>query len=135
MPAELLHSLTSLEVLSISDCPRIVPVSTDARDIGGEWQALKGLRSLELNSIPELVCLPEGLQHITTLQSLAIGRCHNLLSLPEWIANLTKLQSLRVFACHSLSEKCRQNTGEYLPKFAHIPNLDFRPYDYRPRPR
>uniref|UniRef100_A0A2N9H190 Uncharacterized protein n=1 Tax=Fagus sylvatica TaxID=28930 RepID=A0A2N9H190_FAGSY len=65
-----------------------------------EWQSLSRLRELDLIALPNLVSIPAGIQHITTLQTLSISRCPIPL------------------------ERCKRETGEDWPKIAHIPMLE-----------
>ena len=65
-----------------------------------EWQSLSRLSSLWLFFLPNLVSIPMGIQHITTLQYLYISDCPISL------------------------ERCKRETGEDWPKIAHIPNLE-----------
>jgi hypothetical protein len=64
-----------------------------------EWQSLSRLRVLWLVALPNLVSIPVGIQHITTLQYLYIKECPISL------------------------ERCKRETGEDWPKIAHIPSL------------
>jgi Leucine-rich repeat (LRR) protein len=65
-----------------------------------EWQSLSRLRELDLIALPNLVSIPAGIQHITTLETLSISRCPIPL------------------------ERCKRETGEDWPKIAHIPMLE-----------
>uniref|UniRef100_A0A2N9G5H1 Disease resistance protein RGA3 n=1 Tax=Fagus sylvatica TaxID=28930 RepID=A0A2N9G5H1_FAGSY len=64
-----------------------------------EWQSLSRLCKLSLVALPNLVSIPMGIQHITTLQILWISECPISL------------------------ERCKRETGEDWPKIAHIPSL------------
>ena len=35
---------------------------------------------LEIVSIPKFICLPRGLEHVTTLETLTIGNCSSLVA-------------------------------------------------------
>ncbi|KAJ9174838.1 hypothetical protein P3X46_013439 [Hevea brasiliensis] len=123
-PVELLPSFTSLQEVSIFDCSRLsTTASEDENDNNEQWKCLQSLRTLSLVGIPELVALPNGLQHVAALQTLIIERCDNLMSLPEWMANLTGLQYLSIYAFSGLDETWRNNMVEDWHKISHIPNI------------
>ncbi|KAB1225342.1 putative disease resistance protein RGA3 [Morella rubra] len=145
LPEEWMRNLSSLKYLSIICC--------DAFDVcndedGMQWQGLKSLLSLEFDSLPKLVSLPLGLQHVSTLQKLFIYRCDNFMAIPEWIDNCTSLVHLEIKACPSLISlpegmrgltslqwlhiyncspilfnRCKIETGVDWPKISHIPQL------------
>ncbi|XP_059429818.1 putative disease resistance protein RGA4 [Corylus avellana] len=168
LPEEWLKNLTSLESLRISDCDRLKSLFLGIRHLttlqdlnienclelelandedGMQWQSLKSLLSLNFSSLPKLVTLPLGLQHVTTLQKLTISSCKNLTAIPDWIRNctslqvfeisfcssltslpegmrsLTSLQSLTIFYCPVLLQRCEKEVGEDWPNIAHIPHL------------
>jgi Leucine-rich repeat (LRR) protein len=147
LPEELLRNLISLRTLDLHGCPlppqgmryltalqsldvwrsEVVDPFNDWDEM--EWQGLSSLLSLEFDSLPELVSLPIGLQHLTSLQTLNIWDCPSLTSLPEWIGGLTSLQTLHIRRCTILSERCKREIGEDWPKIAKIPDL----YVYSPR--
>ncbi|XP_042954986.1 disease resistance protein RGA2-like isoform X2 [Carya illinoinensis] len=140
---EAMSRLTTLRELRISNCPVL--------DLGNgmQWKGLKSLISLDFDSIPNLVSLPLGLQHVTSLRWLQISDCSSLLAIPEWIYNwasleqftisgcsgltslpeamssLTSLKTLEIQDCPILLRRCELG-GEDRPKIAHIPKLDFR---------
>ncbi|XP_035541056.1 putative disease resistance protein RGA4 [Juglans regia] len=138
--------LTALQNLELFDCPML--------DLGNDehvmqWKGLKSLISLNFQSIPKLVSLPLGLQHVTTLQELRISDCSSLMTMPEWICNwaslerftisrcsgltslpeamsrLTSLKVLTIHDCPILLQRCEQDGGEDWPKIAHIPKLEY----------
>jgi Leucine-rich repeat (LRR) protein len=113
LPEEWLKNLTSLESLRIYNCHKLNSISqgiqhlTALRDLeigscpelelandedGMQWRGLKSLSSLSFSSLPKMVSLPLGLQHVTTLQKLTISDCDHLTTIPEWIQNCTSLQ-------------------------------------------
>nr|XP_024926164.1 putative disease resistance protein RGA3 isoform X2 [Ziziphus jujuba var. spinosa] len=142
-----IQHLTSLENLKIVKCEEL-DMSSNA-DGMEYWRCLRSLRSLRFDELPNLVSLPDGLQHVTSLQELQIQRCDNLSVIPEWISklkslkkleiwvcsnlkslpeglgSLTTLQTLEIWYCPVLLEKCQKETGEDWPKIAHIPHLHF----------
>uniref|UniRef100_A0A2N9HWY8 protein O-GlcNAc transferase n=1 Tax=Fagus sylvatica TaxID=28930 RepID=A0A2N9HWY8_FAGSY len=125
LPDLWLQNLTSLERLNVSECPRLISLSQgiqhltsliylDIRDCGEldlsndegdgmRWKGLRSLCSLTIWGIPKLVCLPNGLQHVTPLEKLRILNCPNLISLAEWTSSFTSLNRLVISKCHKLS--------------------------------
>ncbi|XP_035541293.1 putative disease resistance protein RGA1 isoform X1 [Juglans regia] len=138
--------LTAIQILKLIDCP-MLDLGNDEH--GMQWKGLKSLISLEFDSIPKLVSLPLGLQHVTTLQHLRISNCSSLMTIPEWICNwasleqftistcpgltslpeamsrLTSLKVLTIDDCPILLQRCKQDGGEDWPKIAHIPKLEY----------
>ncbi|KAF5447743.1 hypothetical protein F2P56_033270 [Juglans regia] len=134
--------LTALQNLTLSECP-MLDLGNDEH--GMQWKGLNSLIWLKFVSIPKLVSLPLGLQHVTTLRELQISNCSSLMTIPEWICNwasleqftistcpgltslpeamsrLTSLKMLTIHDCPILFQRCEQDTGEDWPKIAHIP--------------
>ncbi|GAB2272178.1 hypothetical protein Dimus_006998 [Dionaea muscipula] len=135
-----LEHLSSLEKMAISDCQQL------DLSAGMPWKALKGLRSLTLHLIYNMLVLPDGLQHLTTLRSLEISYNFRLTAIPEWINCLTSLEFLEINYCDKvkslpegirlltslkeliirgcsrvLTERCRGPNGDDWPKIQHIP--------------
>ncbi|XP_062145327.1 putative disease resistance protein RGA3 [Alnus glutinosa] len=172
LTGEWLQNLTSLKNLSISMCPKLgISLSLliqhltavksmeicDCKELnvtGKEdiidrlhWLRPRRLYYLCIENVPNLVSLPRGLKHVTTLQQLHIMNCPSLISLPEWIGNLISLQTLRIVKCPNLlslpermchltslydltiaecphlEERCEYGTGEDWPKISHVPNF------------
>ena len=88
--------------------------------------ASSSLKSLSIRRINDLISLPEGLQHLSTLQTLTIRDCSkelclhlisfssslkslstkeikDLISLPEGLQHLSTLQTLTIRGCSSLA--------------------------------
>ncbi|XP_074286086.1 putative disease resistance protein RGA1 [Silene latifolia] len=131
-----IEHLTNLRYLCIDD--------SDGLDLGKleELKPLKNLSQLTI-SVPKLIHLPEGLQHLTTLRTLRICDC-KLESLPEWLSSLPflsllwlqscmelkslpeairhmpSLRELRVWYCKGLTDRCREPDGQDWPKISHI---------------
>lgn len=117
---ESLCNLTSLQQLSIANCPTLS--CADNVDIV-QWQGLKNLQTLSFQYLPNFISLPKGLVYVTTVHYLMIIHCPKLMSLPEGMDNLTALQYLTIYSCPHLLERCKKNVGEDWPKIAHIPNI------------
>ncbi|XP_074321759.1 putative disease resistance protein RGA3 [Silene latifolia] len=142
-----LEHLTLLESLVIHNCGEL-DLSQDPQLVDGmPWKALNSLRLLEFHSIPKLLHLPSGLQHLTRLRSLKLSFNENLETLPKWIGcfsslaymrlfgcplltclpdefcKLTSLNELEIVDCRELTTRCRGSTGSDWPKIEHIPLL------------
>ncbi|XP_024199356.1 putative disease resistance protein At3g14460 isoform X2 [Rosa chinensis] len=86
---------SSLEYLSISNCPSLISLSSR----GGLPKALK---HLYIRDCEQLETISEGFYDDTCLEELHIGRCANLKFLPEGLCLLANLRRLIVFVCGSL---------------------------------
>ncbi|KAF3437925.1 hypothetical protein FNV43_RR20681 [Rhamnella rubrinervis] len=139
-----IQHLVSLQFLEIEECNELDMSNADMTT----WQSLKSLDYLVLKNLPQLVDLPDGLQHATTLRNVQIRCCDSLMAIPEWISNLSSLtrlgirdcpkltslpegmrsmsslQTLYIYGCPILSQRCHREKGEDWPIIAHIPDLD-----------
>ncbi|GAB2298333.1 hypothetical protein Dimus_038527 [Dionaea muscipula] len=152
-----LPSFPTLRRLEIFDCPNLksIPLCPNLEELElfkvnkellvlmMSTPTLKGLRSLKLKDIPEMVVLPDGLQHLTTLHSLDISWNKELPALPEWISCLTSLEFFQISDClgvkslrfrlltslkhldisrcsEVLRERCKGPNGDDWPKIQHI---------------
>ncbi|KAL3727048.1 hypothetical protein ACJRO7_031883 [Eucalyptus globulus] len=135
MLMSLLRSASNLEYMSISQCDlRILSCEMQhlsllkelkiwacqgldllcQKDVWGN-QCFRNLRALTIGACTDLVALPEGIQHVTTLQSLYISNLLRLRLLPEWIGNFSLLEKLELSSCHRL---------EYIPyKICYLTHL------------
>ncbi|KAG2674816.1 hypothetical protein I3760_13G155300 [Carya illinoinensis] len=68
-----------------------------------QWKGLKSLISLSFASIPNLVSLPLGLQHVTSLRGFNISDCSRLMAIPEWIYNWASLERFTISKCSGLT--------------------------------
>ncbi|KAJ0045408.1 hypothetical protein Pint_05214 [Pistacia integerrima] len=65
---------------------------------------LSELKSLDLDSIKDLECLPEeGMQNLTSLVDMSIGRCSRLSQLSRGTGYLTSLQKMDIWSCNNLT--------------------------------
>ncbi|XP_030493519.2 putative disease resistance protein RGA3 [Cannabis sativa] len=111
-----------------------------------EWRTLKSLEFLRFDSLPNLVSLPEGLQHVVSLKEFQLWRCGteeipewigklhnlsklmiclcpNLKSLPESIRELKLLETLEIEECNTLLRRCEKEIGADWEKICLIKNL------------
>ncbi|KAM6595023.1 hypothetical protein CsatA_002726 [Cannabis sativa] len=111
-----------------------------------EWRTLKSLEFLRFDCLPNLVSLPEGLQHVVSLQEFQLWRCGteeipewigklhslsklmiclcpNLKSLPESIRELELLETLEIEECDTLLRRCEKEIGADWEKICLIKNL------------
>ncbi|KAF7852284.1 hypothetical protein BT93_L4578 [Corymbia citriodora subsp. variegata] len=121
-----LQSLTSLEILSIYNCPRLTSPSfgiqhlsnlvslsfwyceeldllKDENDNILDLQGLNSLRFVDIHEVPKLASLPKWLLQVSNLEYLSIKKCSNLKDLPEQIEALQSLQQLDIIHCPSLT--------------------------------
>ncbi|KAF8038062.1 hypothetical protein BT93_B0806 [Corymbia citriodora subsp. variegata] len=128
LPEEFLKSLTSLESLDISFCPRLTSLPLGLRrlsklvdlsicgceeldlskDENGNiisdlHESLQNLRSLKIYHLPKLESLPQWFLQVRNLEHLSILGCSNLRALPERIEALQSLQRLNIERCRSLT--------------------------------
>lgn len=96
-----MQHLSLLKELNICDC-RGLDLSCQVDEHGTQWQFLTNLRALTIRACKDLVALPEGIQHVTTLQFLKISNWLRLRHFPEWIGNLSLLEELEVSYCKRL---------------------------------
>ncbi|GAB2232279.1 hypothetical protein Droror1_Dr00011311 [Drosera rotundifolia] len=141
-----LEHLSSFKKMEIQFCEQL-DLSAEDKEIGMPWKALKGLQSLMLDSIPKVLVLPDGLQHLTALRLLYIMFNYELMTIPEWInclgslellqitycpkvktlpegiRFLTSLKNFDIYGCSGLTERCRGPNGDDWPKIQHIPKV------------
>ncbi|XP_060670228.1 putative disease resistance protein RGA3 isoform X2 [Ziziphus jujuba] len=111
--------LTSLQELEIRSCHEV-----DIYGDGGDenmWQALQSLLILNLQDLPQLETLTDGLQQLTSLKKLTLEECKSLVGIPEWIGNFKSLRELRIGGCNKLT-----SLPEGLHQLTSLQSLDIR---------
>ncbi|KAK2966750.1 hypothetical protein RJ640_001074 [Escallonia rubra] len=131
--------LTRLECLKLDRCDKL-DLTMDEESIREHGGGLTSLRALKMDSLPNLLTLPQWLVRnaANTLKHLVLECCRNLITLPE---DLNALQELDIFFCprlifmpeglHALKEirisccpilkkRCQREIGEDWHKIAHI---------------
>ena len=93
-----LHYLTSLTVLELCFCPKLISLSKNNLPLNLKSLVILGCKSLE--------CLLEGenvnISHPCLLEQLDIGYCQSLVSLSSTGQLPTRLKQLRIFSCEKL---------------------------------
>lgn len=67
-----------------------------------------------------LMTLPDFVRNLSSLMRVHIRYCPNLLNLPIGFGHLTSLQVLQIDGCQLLSRRCRRIAGEDWEKIAHV---------------
>ncbi|CAK8537807.1 unnamed protein product [Lathyrus sativus] len=116
-PEGMFRNLTCLQTLSVDYFPNLKELSNEPLSLASDCLCIYS--GDELESLPEKMW--EGLQ---SLRTLSIRCCEELRCLPEGIQHLTSLEELNVRGCPTLEERCKEETGKDWNKIAHIPNID-----------
>ncbi|KAI3866211.1 hypothetical protein MKX03_005173, partial [Papaver bracteatum] len=87
-----------------------------------QMQHISSLQNLIISSFDSLEVLPEWLGNMVSLMLLKLYRCDNLVYLPsnEQMLRLTSLRRLEIEGCPLLAEKCEEG-GEEHYKISNIP--------------
>ncbi|KAL3641618.1 hypothetical protein CASFOL_012433 [Castilleja foliolosa] len=120
-----LHKMTRLRVLTIEEVPKFSnkhilngslslqhlemgPLSSDSSNVSFNeivdtmlLQCCTSLRRLLLKGMEHWDCLPDQLQHLTSLEELTL-RDFGIEALPEWFENLESLKELYLVHCKKL---------------------------------
>ncbi|KAL3641624.1 hypothetical protein CASFOL_012439 [Castilleja foliolosa] len=138
-----LHKMTSLIDLIICEVPKISivntlngslscnnlrylrmdPFSSDTswdnvslnETVGAMLQQCISLRHLVLTGMEHWECLPDQLQHLTSLEALDL-RDFGIETLPEWFGNLESLEVLRLIDCKKLRRMPSKQAMQRLSK-------------------
>ncbi|GJN36817.1 hypothetical protein PR202_gb25713 [Eleusine coracana subsp. coracana] len=84
---------------SFTRCTRL-HISSNCKS--GGWKLLRllpALQELTLIDCPNLMALPECMQHLSLLRSLELIGCQSISALPEWIDTLESLEILSMAGC------------------------------------
>ncbi|EYU24301.1 hypothetical protein MIMGU_mgv1a020013mg [Erythranthe guttata] len=131
------EAFSNLEELRIEDCS-----SLKIKNLNN------CLKTVILSNLPNMVCVPKALQHVSDslqylylfgltqlsslpgwlgilrcLEDLSIRDCLKIASIPDSIRGMTKLRYLSVQECPELERRCEREKGEDWHKIAHIPHL------------
>ncbi|KAF6140523.1 hypothetical protein GIB67_035550 [Kingdonia uniflora] len=67
--------------------------------------------------------LPQGLSKLKSLNALEVFYCDSLTCIPEELQHLTSLQRLNISGCPILEPRCQNEVGEDWSIISHIPNI------------
>ncbi|GFQ04345.1 putative disease resistance protein rga3 [Phtheirospermum japonicum] len=101
-----LHSLNSLEVLEISDCPKLKSIPYPISSGGGQQQGFISLRELEIWDCRGLTNLP--IEMVESLETLRVDGLSSITNLGMVIGNghrMTRLRELEIIEVPKFSSK------------------------------
>ncbi|KAK9672816.1 hypothetical protein RND81_12G126700 [Saponaria officinalis] len=107
-----LEHLSALQKLHIRKTAELLHNDVHADNNGGvPWSSVaKTLETLKLEDLPQLVNLPGGMHHLTSLESLSIVDCKGLASMPKWMPKLSSLRKLELTrSCTDLKKRCGED--------------------------
>ncbi|KAF6140536.1 hypothetical protein GIB67_035563 [Kingdonia uniflora] len=67
--------------------------------------------------------LPEGLSQLKALQTLEVRNCDSITCIPDELQHVTSLQKLYIWWCPILGPRCKKDVGEDRNIISHIPNI------------
>ncbi|KAL3641622.1 hypothetical protein CASFOL_012437 [Castilleja foliolosa] len=137
-----LHKMTRLRVLTIEEVPKFSnkhilngslsfqvlamgPLSSDSSNVsfnetaGAMLLQCISLRHLVLTGMEHWDCLPDQLQHLTSLEELDL-RDFGIEALPEWFENLESLKDLRLSDCKKLRHLPSKQAMQRLSKLTSL---------------
>ncbi|WVZ91833.1 hypothetical protein U9M48_037956 [Paspalum notatum var. saurae] len=95
---------TSLRLLSIGDCPSLVSLPSNLRN-------LANLTFLSLSACGGIQAMPDGMDDLTSLEQLWIWSCKRIDKFPlGLLQRLPHLKKLSVHYCPSLQRRCREES-------------------------
>ncbi|KAF6145719.1 hypothetical protein GIB67_032446 [Kingdonia uniflora] len=80
------------------------------------------LNSLNISNSPHAT-LPQGLSQLMALQTLKVSNCNSLTCIPDELQHLSSLKRLQIYECPILGPCCQKEVGEYWNIISHIPNI------------
>ncbi|KAL3642129.1 hypothetical protein CASFOL_012944 [Castilleja foliolosa] len=142
MVIECLHKMTRLRDLVIERVPKFSIVNTlnaslSLREmelspstswsnnvsfnetVGAMFLQCISLRSLELRGMEDWECLPDQLQHLTSLETLILSD-FGIEALPEWFGNLESLKTLFLSNCKKLRHLPSKQAMQRLSKLTDL---------------
>ncbi|KAL3642178.1 hypothetical protein CASFOL_012993 [Castilleja foliolosa] len=141
MVIECLHKMTRLRKLTIFEVPKFSIVNTlnaslSLREMqlspSTSWSNVSynetvgamllqciSLRHLELYGMEDWECLPDQLQHLTSLEILTL-RYFGMEALPDWFGNLQSLKELHLLDCKKLRHLPSKQAMQRLSKLTYL---------------
>ncbi|KAK8341398.1 hypothetical protein V6Z11_A08G166800 [Gossypium hirsutum] len=95
-----MHALTTLQHLTVCGCPCIETFPEE------DFTIPPNLVHLQIQNLPKLKSISEGLLDLISLEALDVRNCDNLQCLPEKGLPIT-LGVLQIRKCPLLEEECR----------------------------
>ncbi|KAF6176876.1 hypothetical protein GIB67_007974 [Kingdonia uniflora] len=80
------------------------------------------LKFMYIQNSPHSI-LPQGLSQLKALQTLNILECNSLTCIPEELQHVTSLQKLVIVGCPMLGSRCEKDVGEDWSIISHISNI------------
>ncbi|KAL3642189.1 hypothetical protein CASFOL_013004 [Castilleja foliolosa] len=141
MVIECLHKMTRLRYLAIFEVPKFSIVNTLNASLSLRYMELSpstswsnvsynetvgamllqctSLPKLRLNGMEDWECLPDQLQHLTSLEILTL-RYFGMEALPDWFGNLQSLKELHLLDCKKLRHLSSKQAMQRLSKLTSL---------------